>query len=109
MDKKTYNEYKIAVELFFLNEGIEHLSIACSEEEPNCPCCGDEYSGEPFFSWSNCDCCGSPLGGNRYHVTGFNKEHDQIICYDVCQDCLYYTEYGQLDDMSMLEIEENEA
>jgi hypothetical protein len=26
----------------------------------------------------------------------------------VCQDCEYYAEYGQLDDMTMLDIEEDQ-
>lgn len=29
-----------------------------------------------------------------------------VFEYEVCVDCLYYAEYGQLDDMTMLDIEE---
>ena len=28
--------------------------------------------------------------------------------YEVCQDCLYYAEYGELDDMTMMDMEEEE-
>ena len=104
MNKKEYVLYEEAVNSFFRMEGINSLSTT-SEEEPVCLGCKEEQSSEPFFSWSSCDCCGSTLGGNRYHVSGYNQEFKQIFCYDVCPDCYYYAEYGQLDDMTMMEVE----
>ncbi len=32
-----------------------------------------------------------------------------ILEFEVCSDCLYYAEYGQLDDMTMMYLEEEET
>lgn len=58
------------------------------------------------FSWGSCDACGSRLGGDRYQAHGFTKDGG-LVHLSICVDCQYYLEYGQLDDMSMLEIEES--
>lgn len=63
-----------------------------------------ELAEEPSFSWSSCDCCGSTLGGDRHPAHGYDKD-DNLIHLNVCADCFYYLNYGQLDDVSMLEIE----
>jgi hypothetical protein len=89
--QKDYDEYKERVESFFKNEGISILSC--------------EYD-EPSFSHNSCECCGRPLGGDRYTMKGLThaKPYGQeIFDYYVCTDCLYYNEYGQLDDMAMLD------
>lgn len=103
MTKQEYKAFEQSFNEFMDREGINCLSTVDGE----CRDCGEdqgEYS-EPSFSWSSCDCCGSSLGGDRYHVAGYNKEHDAIFCYDVCPDCLYYSAYGQLDDQTMLDME----
>jgi len=85
------------VENFMESEGINCLNI-----DPE----GDQ---EPHFTWSRCECCKRPLGGVRYNCVGFNPEKHQVQGpYEVCPDCLYYIEYGQLDDMTMMNIKENE-
>jgi len=61
---------------------------------------------ESYFSWKPCECCGSHLGGDRVDCNGYNPETQEIYEYSVCIDCEYYAEYGQLDDMTMLEIKE---
>ena len=70
---------------------------------------------EPSFSWSSCDICGSHLGGDRYTViaclkgarkAGWTEDHQWQG--EVCFDCLYFECYGQLDDMTMLEVTESE-
>jgi len=91
MTQEDYTEFKESVEEFFKTEGITNLS----------------REGEPFFSWSHCNCCGGSLGGDREKATGFNPTTKEIQEYTVCTDCLYYAEYGQLDDMTMLRIGEN--
>ncbi len=91
MSKKQYADYEAAVANFFEAEGIRNLSA----------------DGEPYFSHRSCDCCGTHLGGDRYAATGYNPETEEVLEYEVCQDCVYYAEYGQLDDQSMLDIEDS--
>lgn len=95
MNKQEYAEYQERVAEFF-SHGLTNLS-AKSDDNGTC---------EPFFSWSPCDCCGSPLGGDRYECDGYNEKTKEVEEYDsVCPDCVYYAEYGQLDDTTMMEIE----
>ena len=94
MNKQQYADYQAAVAEFMESEGLQNLSIV-------------EGFEEPYFSWSPCDCCGSPLGGDRYDCNGYNSDTKEVQeGYSVCVDCVYYAEYGQLDDMTMLEIGE---
>jgi hypothetical protein len=120
MNKAEYAEYETAVANFFEREGIENLTsghITCPEctvefdDNDKCPECGTsrECWNEPFFSWSPCDCCGSHLGGNREHATGYNRKAKEISKYTICEDCVYYAEYGRLDDTTMNEIERSES
>lgn len=122
MNKKEYQEYKEAVAHTFKEDGITNLThgyLTC----PNCnfdffqdavdietvKCgCGSTKAelDEPSFSWRSCECCGSIFSGDRYHATGYSPKADGIIEYEICEDCLYYAEYGRLDDMTMLEIED---
>ena len=122
MNKKEYQEYEKRVAKFFEEEGIQNLSIGRAK----CPDCGFDFyqegiSGlpikcgcgntldsleEPFFSGEWCDCCGTHLAGDRYKASGYNPNTKEIYDYEVCPDCLYYAEYGRLDDMTMLDIEE---
>ena len=88
--KADYKEYQQRVEAFFEREGIANLTS----------------DGESYFSWHDCECCHRDLGGNRYDCTGYNFTDRNIYEYSVCTDCLYYAEYGQLDDQTMLGIEE---
>jgi len=48
------------------------------------------------------------LSGDRYHCSGYCPESKEVYFYDVCCDCLYYAEYGQLDDVTMMDMEEEE-
>jgi len=122
MNKKEHQEYEEKVGRFFEEEGIQNLSGGCI----TCPDCGFNFLQEgisdlpiecgcgntkemldaPSFSWKPCDCCNSHLGGDRYHATGYNPSTDEIQEYEVCPDCLYYAEYGQLDDTTMMDMED---
>lgn len=126
---EEYAAYEKAVADFFESEGIQNLSgghLECQAcgfreekdakgdtihftDEEECIKCGAsrEMMDEPYFSWSGCDCCGGLLGGNREHASGYNPKTKEIQEYKVCTDCIYYAEYGQLDDMTMMNVEES--
>lgn len=110
MNKAEYQEYCDNVASFFEREGINSLSLA-----PINPETGDwdseyysdpereyVYPDDPYFSGQPCDCCQRPLAGNRRDCIGYNPTTEEIQgIYSVCDDCEYYCEYGQLDDMTM--------
>ena len=76
----------------------------CTNENHSHDCNGD-YTAEPYFSWRRCDCCGSTLGGNREDCIGYNPTTGKVQGdYSVCVDCIYYNEYGTLDDMTMMDM-----
>ena len=109
MNKDQYAAFKAAVAHH--TQGLEFVSTgacsSCSECGPDEDCTDEEreLAGEPFFSWSSCDCCGSTLGGNRHYAHGRDKD-GRLIHLEVCEDCLMYLNCGQLDDTSMMEIQE---
>ena len=89
MNQEQYNVYKEKVSAFLEREKVIALSQV-------------EYT-DAYFSWNECDCCGSKLGGDRYDMAGYCTETKQVNNYAVCCDCVYYLEYGQLDDMTMMD------
>ncbi len=90
MNKAEYQEYEARVKAFFDSEGITNLS---------------SIDGEPYYSKSRCDCCHAGPG-DREDCNGYIPATKQTGYYSVCTDCVYYAEYGCLDDKTMLEIEE---
>lgn len=95
MTKKEYERYQKRVEQFFA-DGLNNLSTV-SSEEGNC---------EPYFTWKSCPVCGQSKGHDGYDCNGYNGQTKEIEEYsNVCQDCVYYCEYGQLDDQQMWDIE----
>ena len=57
------------------------------------------------FSKAACECCGRPLAGERYKAEATEKETGDRVLLSVCVDCVYFLEYGCLDDMTMMEID----
>jgi hypothetical protein len=93
MTKEGYKKYEENVAVFSKEENLENLSIINSELDP-------------YFSWRGCECCKSSLGGDRYDCHGYNREEETIQGpYSICIDCIYYNEYGQLDDQTMLDMD----
>jgi hypothetical protein len=84
-----------------------HSSCLCHElgddEGGSCEHCQNTDE----FSASSCDLCSNPLAGARESITLVTPTDDPVY-YSVCIDCAYYIEYGQLDDQSMLDIEDQE-
>ena len=100
MTRAEYEAYQAAVEAFFEREGLSTLSTGSIEHDYN-------EDGDPFFSWYRCDCCDRPRGGERETCIGYNPTTKEVQGdYALCLDCVYYNEYGQLDDMTMLELTE---
>jgi hypothetical protein len=98
---KWYAEYESAVAEFLEREGLSALSTGCDEHMTPEDEGGDV---DPWFSWSPCECCGSHLGGNREYLFARDTNND-IVHFKVCEDCVYYVNYGRLDDSTMAEIE----
>ncbi len=111
-----YKAYQSAVE-----SNLKHLSFVSTGSCPGCSECGldrdcsdleREQAEEPGFSWTACEACGSNhsgdadrvVGGSRYPAHGRDKD-SAILHLSVCVDCLYYLNYGKLDDLTMMEIE----
>lgn len=102
--KAKYAAYERSVAEFIEREEITALSTGTWDiNEGDQP---DDYEGEPWFSWRPCQCCGSDLGGDREYLYGVDKNND-VLQFEICLDCVYYTNYGRLDDMSLMEIEKN--
>lgn len=99
MTAKEYAEYESTVATFFEREGVTNLSTVTDEDG----------NSEPWFSWGSCDCCRTRFGGNRYNANGFNPTTKEVQEYVVCEDCIYYAEYGQLDDMTMLDMDKERS
>ena len=97
MTKKQYREYCERVESFMKSEGINGFSPPQIEGE-------EERAIESFFSWRSCECCKCPEGGMRQDVISFSEVDNKIHEYVICEDCIYYTEYGQLDDTTMMNM-----
>ncbi len=95
MNKQEYKLYEESIERFNKAEKLKMLSM---KKDKNGEC-------EEGFSWYWCDMCSRNLGGNRTVHLGLTK-NDDIIEYELCDDCLYYNEYGQLNDMTMMDMEE---
>jgi hypothetical protein len=88
MNKEEYKAYQDRFEEFMRLNELTNLSRIDNEDEA-------------YFSWQPCECCQTRLGGNRVTVSGCSRYE-----FLICADCEYYAEYGQLDDMTMMEIEQ---
>jgi len=105
MTKTEYAQYE--KDVADNTEGLTNFSSgACT----GCKECREDYGydeekeswecePEPGFSWASCNVCGSGLGGNRYPVHALHK--DEILHLEACDDCVYYLNYGRLDDQTM--------
>jgi len=88
MTKKEYQEYVERVVRFIESENIEVHS----------------ETGSSGFMKSPCECCGNHDAGNRETIKA-GPCGGPFFEYDICMDCVYFLEYGQLNDSTMMEIE----
>lgn len=79
----TTQEYEEAVSHFLEREKIKIISVSASGENDG-------------FSWHSCECCKSGLGGSRTQMSAIVVGSEDILTYDVCDDCVYYLTYGEL-------------
>jgi hypothetical protein len=91
MTKAQYQEYRTAVAQFLAHSGI--VSYATTDDRG--------------FSWFPCQCCLTTSGGNRVTLQGIGEAARGCLDleYSICTDCEYYLAYGQLDDMTMMNME----
>jgi len=81
-------------------QGLTYLTTGNSCE---CESCSDGGEDEGHFSRYPCDTCGSRLAGQR-HSAHAQAEPFGLVHLEVCEECLYYINYGRLDDQTMDEI-----
>ena len=92
MTKEEYKEYQDRFEEFMRLNDLTNLTRMDNESEGH-------------FSAARCECCLTPLAGNRIDASGYSRT-GVVYEFSICSDCEYYAEYGQLDDMAMLDIED---
>lgn len=103
MTKQQYTEYQDRVAAYLT--GVEAVSTGPC---PGCDECSEclrpngEYHEDPWFSWQPCEICHG-LAGDRESWHGIVD--GKIVHGSCCTDCVYYLNYGQLDDMQMHEID----
>ncbi len=123
--KKGYVEYVKSFHKFFDDNKVNMLATAvppCDDcdvkldSDGECPECkkqlGDMDRPEPYFSWRSCECCGDTDGGNREDYIAFNigdPEDDTEYEVAICEDCVYFNEYGRLDDTAMMAVDKDEC
>jgi len=117
--KQDYINYQARFEagtngLEFISTGINSKCTECqciygyeNEHEFEIAVENQDVLDEGSFSNSYCDICGSMLGGDKFIAHGINKD-EELVHLEICVDCMYYNEYGQLDDMTMDRISKNE-
>lgn len=102
MTKQEYADYEERVATYL--KGCEAVSTGPC---PGCEGCADcqkengEYHEDPWFSWQPCEICHGLAGDRHSWHCIIDGEITHGSC---CTDCYYYIEYGQLDDMTMLDI-----
>ena len=95
--KSDYAEYQRRVAKFFEKNNIDDLTTSADADG----------NIESYFGWSPCDCCRRHLGGERYAAVGHSYIRGIVLDFNICADCMYYAEYGQLDDLTMLNLKDD--
>ena len=86
----------------------------CPRGDIDCTCYGDADTHIDFSS-SACDICDRRLAGSRTAIIGWltgAREAGYTVwdrwSGEACDDCVYYSAYGTLDDQTMIEVRESE-
>ncbi len=107
--ESEYRQYQAAVydgsrDLEALSTGACRACETCNPERIQEETWDGTAAGEGEFSWSPCEICSRYLGGTRYPAHYLAS--GELVHLRVCADCLYYLEYGQLDDETMSRLED---
>ena len=103
MTREEYERYQKAVaeSLVGLTAISSGYCSGCDECSLYCDGDGDgDPIIEPWYSQRRCEVCGLTLAGNRYPVHGVTEDNE-IVHLDACENCVYYIEYGRLNDTTM--------
>lgn len=91
MTKQEYCQYEKTINAW----------IASAKYPSNC------HNVTPWYSYLPCEICHRRLAGDRYRAKSIALD-GEILEWDICGDCRYYLEYGRLDDMTMLDMDDAE-
>ena len=61
-------------------------------------------STEPYFSRYSCELCEDTDGGDRYDAIAAKVGEGPKFELSICANCVHYCAYGQLDDLTMMEL-----
>jgi hypothetical protein len=100
---EQYAEYQQTIKEFIAGNELSFLSTGTWDYEHDGDTRPENWSDEPWFSWRVCECCQSHLGGNREYLYA-RDAHGDCVQFTICEDCVYYVNYGRLDDMTMQRI-----
>jgi hypothetical protein len=92
--KQDYEAYQKTVAEFIERENLSFISTGTND--------GEHGDVDPWFSWRPCPCCQSSLGGLREYLWAWAGE--TRVQFEICEDCVYYLEYGRLDDTTMFRV-----
>jgi hypothetical protein len=102
MTSKEYDDYVWRFNDFMEKEGLDNLSPETDEES-------EEWI-ESCFSHYPCECCRRCWAGSRVQCNGYNLTTKEVQGgYQICHDCVYFATYGNLDDMTIMEVEKDRA
>lgn len=87
--KQAYAHYQQSVKDFFETNEVENMTT----------------ESEPYCSSHGCDVCGDSLQQMLYDAHAFHPKTNDILDFQVCEDCAYYIEYGRLNDEIMDQLD----
>jgi hypothetical protein len=96
--KEQYQQYQKDVAAFIEREGLSFLSTGTDSVPED-----DGGNVDPWFSGRPCECCGCTLGGNREYLFACNQANE-IVQFEICEDCVYFVNYDTLYDSTMIRI-----
>lgn len=68
----------------------EHSALAALND-------GENFD-HPSFSRDQCDLCRTHMAGDRYHAHALDDNDLELIHLEICPDCAYYMESGELPE-----------
>lgn len=66
-------------------------------------------SDEGGISSQGCDICGDSHQQTLYAAHGRDADDASLVHLEICENCVYYMEYGRLDDQTMASVERDQS